>query len=241
MYTCVSSSDLDVLILTLFACVSPLSRMYPWRRNCQQTCFSLISPLVMDRSITSKLSRKALPQSSLHWVIWRCERERERERERKRERDGAGTTLFWNPFVQHPQTGELHDLKVVVSKTQNLEIYDPVQVSPKQIVLLWDPQVDHSYQHGLEATGGSGKFQWSCDPEDVVGVSNYGAVVAIKKGRSLVTAADKRNTAHFDTAEVGDSGCLTCSIQCWSSSFMKLETRSLRVLSLLPRQRSPWL
>ena len=103
---------------------------------------------------------------------------------------------------QHPDTGELHDLKVVVTKTQNLEIYDPVRVSPKQVVLLWDPEVELSYQHTLEATGGSGKYQWSCDPEDVVGVSNFGSVVAIKKGVALVTAADKKNTAHFDTAEV---------------------------------------
>ena len=94
-------------------------------------------------------------------------------------------------------------MKVVVTKTQNIEIYDPIRVSPKQVVLLWDPLVDHAYQHSLEATGGSGKYQWSCDPEDVVGVSNYGTVVAIKEGRSLVTVADKKNTAHFDTAEVG--------------------------------------
>ena len=171
------------------------------------------------------------------------ERERERERDRDRDRDRdiyiereregeervRETELELHSskilFIQHPQTGELHDLKVVVSKMQNFEIYDPVRVSPKQVVLLWDPQVDHSYQHSLEATGGSGKFQWSCDPEDVVGVSNYGAVVAIKKGRSLVTAADKRNTAHFDTAEVGDSGHLTCSVHCWPSLSVKLENK----------------
>ena len=93
-------------------------------------------------------------------------------------------------------------MKVVVTKTQTLEIYDPVLVSPKQVVLLWDPQIEYNYQQTLEATGGSGKYQWSCDPEDVVGVSNFGSVVAIKKGASLVTAADKKNTAHFDTTEV---------------------------------------
>lgn len=104
--------------------------------------------------------------------------------------------------MQHPDTGELHNLKVVVTKTQTLEIYDPVRVSPKQVVLLWDPQVEHSYQHSLQATGGSGKYQWSCDPEDVVGVSNFGTVLAMKEGMAIVTVADKRNTAHFDNAEV---------------------------------------
>lgn len=89
-----------------------------------------------------------------------------------------------------------------MTKTQNLEIYDPVKVFPKQVVLLWDPHVEYRYQHTLEASGGSGKYQWSCDPEDVVGVSNIGTVIAIKRGRSLVTAADKRNTVHYDTAEV---------------------------------------
>ena len=111
-------------------------------------------------------------------------------------------SLPFDRFFQHPETGLLHDLKVVVTKTQNLEIYDPVRVSPKQVVLLWDPQVEYSYQHSLQATGGSGKYQWSCDPEDVVGVSNFGTVSAMKEGMAVVTAADKKNTAHFDNAEV---------------------------------------
>ena len=99
-------------------------------------------------------------------------------------------------------------MKVEVSKTQNLEIYDPIRVSPKQVVLLWDPQVEYSYQQNLEATGGSGKYQWSCDPEDVVGVSNFGTISAMKEGMAVVTAADKRNTAHFDNAEVSSNTSL---------------------------------
>ena len=64
--------------------------------------------------------------------------------------------------------------------------------------------MEYSYQHSLDATGGSGKYQWSCDPEDVVGVSNFGTVSAMKQGMAVVTAADKKNTAHFDNAEVSN-------------------------------------
>ena len=51
-------------------------------------------------------------------------------------------------------------------------------------------------------TGGSGNYQWSCDPEGIVGVANNGILTAIAKGKTLVVAADTKNTAHFDETEV---------------------------------------
>ena len=36
-----------------------------------------------------------------------------------------------------------------------------------------------------------------------MGVSNTGTVTTVTKGKSVVTAADKKNTAHFDQTEVG--------------------------------------
>ena len=51
-------------------------------------------------------------------------------------------------------------------------------------------------------TGGSGNYQWSCDPEGIVGVANNGMLTAIARGETLVVVADTKNTAHFDETEV---------------------------------------
>ena len=51
-------------------------------------------------------------------------------------------------------------------------------------------------------TGGSGNYQWSCDPEGIVGVASNGILTAIARGKTLVVAADTKNTAHFDETEV---------------------------------------
>ncbi len=51
-------------------------------------------------------------------------------------------------------------------------------------------------------SGGSGSYQWSCDPEYVVGVVSTGRITAKTKGKSLVVAMDTKNTAHSDQTEV---------------------------------------
>ena len=53
-----------------------------------------------------------------------------------------------------------------------------------------------------QVTGGSGSYQWSCDPEGIVGVSSSGMLTARARGKSLVVAADTKNSAHFDNTEV---------------------------------------
>ena len=59
----------------------------------------------------------------------------------------------------------------------------------------------------FKATGGSGNYKWSCDPEGVVGVSSSGTLATIARGMSLVIAADKKNQAHYDQSEVGRVRC----------------------------------
>ena len=49
--------------------------------------------------------------------------------------------------LQHPDTGEVHDLPTLITKHQVVEINDPVQVTPKHLVILWDPQTEFKYQH----------------------------------------------------------------------------------------------
>ncbi len=54
--------------------------------------------------------------------------------------------------LQHPDTGEVHDLPTLISKHQVVEINDPVQVTPKHLVILWDPQTQFKYQHQLNVS-----------------------------------------------------------------------------------------
>ena len=52
--------------------------------------------------------------------------------------------------LQHPETGEKHPLSNPLTKTQSIEIYDPVIVYPKRLVLLWDTKGETYYQHSMK-------------------------------------------------------------------------------------------
>ena len=54
----------------------------------------------------------------------------------------------------------------------------------------------------MQATGGSGTYIWSCDPEGVVGVGVNGTLEVLEQGVTMVFAADVRNTAHYNQSEV---------------------------------------
>lgn len=89
-------------------------------------------------------------------------------------------------------------------------------------MLLWDPQSGYRYKHhlkvvanlfpflakftldcfSLQASGGSGTYVWSCEPDGVVTVAGNGSVQAVAKGNTLVFAADVKNTAHCNHTAV---------------------------------------
>ena len=52
--------------------------------------------------------------------------------------------------LQHPETGEKHLLSNPLTKTQSVEIYDPIIVYPKRLVLLWDTKSENYYQHSMK-------------------------------------------------------------------------------------------
>ncbi len=54
--------------------------------------------------------------------------------------------------LQYPDTGEVHDLPTLMTKHQVVEINDPVQVTPKHLVILWDSQTEPKYQHQLNVS-----------------------------------------------------------------------------------------
>ena len=45
------------------------------------------------------------------------------------------------------ETGEFHVIHPSVSKQQTLDIYDPIEVVPKRVVILWDPTTEFHYQY----------------------------------------------------------------------------------------------
>ena len=63
---------------------------------------------------------------------------------------------------QHPETGDLHDLPTPVSKQQIVEINDPVLLTPKQLVILWDPDTEYRYQHRLNVRTERGEGLGGC-------------------------------------------------------------------------------
>ena len=53
-----------------------------------------------------------------------------------------------------------------------------------------------------QASGGSGGYVWSCDPDTVGHVTSSGLVTSVAEGMAVVVASDKKNPAHFDKSEV---------------------------------------
>ncbi|XP_064384377.1 nuclear pore membrane glycoprotein 210-like isoform X1 [Halichondria panicea] len=109
--------------------------------------------------------------------------------------------------LQHPDTGEVHDLPTLITKHQVVEINDPVQVTPKHLVILWDPQTEFKYQHQWNVQRHYPELyeyleykvhvtEWSC-------VRWRGLLTTRTKGKSLVVAVDTKNTAHFDKQSHG--------------------------------------
>ena len=55
---------------------------------------------------------------------------------------------------------------------------------------------------GMQASGGSGGYVWSCDPDTVAHVTSVGMVTSVAEGKAVVMAGDKKNSAHFDKSQV---------------------------------------
>ena len=53
-------------------------------------------------------------------------------------------------FLQHPVTNKLHSLSSVITKSQLVEIVEPVVVLPKVLMLLSDKKSEQVYQHTMK-------------------------------------------------------------------------------------------
>uniref|UniRef100_A0A4W6ESR0 Nucleoporin 210 n=1 Tax=Lates calcarifer TaxID=8187 RepID=A0A4W6ESR0_LATCA len=89
----------------------------------------------------------------------------------------------------------VHGLANPVHNEQDVEIYNPIILSPSILTFPWQPKVG--------ATGGSGNFSWSSSNTAVATVTVKGVMTTVSDiGVSVVYAHDLRNPLHFGQMKV---------------------------------------
>ncbi|XP_061650259.1 nuclear pore membrane glycoprotein 210 [Phyllopteryx taeniolatus] len=100
------------------------------------------------------------------------------------------------------QKGGVHPLANPVHNEQDVEIYNPIVLSPSILTFPWQPKVG-AYQYTIKATGGSGNFSWSSSNTGVATVTVKGVMTTVSDmGVSIVYAHDMRNPLHFGEMKV---------------------------------------
>ncbi|CAL8275956.1 unnamed protein product, partial [Boreogadus saida] len=100
------------------------------------------------------------------------------------------------------QRGGVHALVNPVHNEQDVEIYNPIVLSPSILTFPWQPKVG-SYQYTIQAAGGSGNFSWSSSNTAVATVTVKGVMTTVSEiGVSAVYAHDMRNHLHYGQMKV---------------------------------------
>ncbi|XP_053281143.1 nuclear pore membrane glycoprotein 210 isoform X2 [Pleuronectes platessa] len=100
------------------------------------------------------------------------------------------------------ESGSVHALANPVHNEQDVEIYDPIVLSPSILTFPWQPKVG-AYQYTIKATGGSGNFSWSSSNKAVATLTVKGVMTTVSDiGMSVVYAHDLRNPLHFGQMKV---------------------------------------
>ncbi|KAG8002559.1 hypothetical protein GBF38_015020 [Nibea albiflora] len=100
------------------------------------------------------------------------------------------------------ETGKVHALANPVHNEQDVEIYNPIVLSPSILTFPWQPKIG-AYQYTIKATGGSGNFSWSSSNTAVATVTVKGVMTTVSDiGVSVVYAHDLRNPLHFGQMKV---------------------------------------
>uniref|UniRef100_A0A8C8CVG6 BIG2 domain-containing protein n=1 Tax=Oncorhynchus tshawytscha TaxID=74940 RepID=A0A8C8CVG6_ONCTS len=98
-------------------------------------------------------------------------------------------------------------LKSVLANTvhneQDVEMYNPIVLSPSILTFPWQPKVG-AYQYTIQvAAGGSGNFSWSSSNLAVATVTVKGVMTTVSDiGVSVVYAHDVRNPMHYGAMKV---------------------------------------
>ncbi|XP_029011071.1 nuclear pore membrane glycoprotein 210 [Betta splendens] len=100
------------------------------------------------------------------------------------------------------ESGRIHALVNPVHNEQDVEIYNPIILSPSILTFPWQPKVG-AYQYTIKATGGSGNFSWSSSNTAVATVTVKGVMTTVSDiGVSVIYAHDLRNSLHFGHMKV---------------------------------------
>uniref|UniRef100_A0A4W5MVM5 Nucleoporin 210 n=1 Tax=Hucho hucho TaxID=62062 RepID=A0A4W5MVM5_9TELE len=100
------------------------------------------------------------------------------------------------------QKGRVHELANPVHNEQDVEIYNPIVLSPSILTFPWQPKVG-AYQYTIQAAGGSGNFSWSSSNLAVATVTVKGVMTTVSDiGVSVVYAHDVRNPMHHGAMKV---------------------------------------
>uniref|UniRef100_A0A673J3B3 Nuclear pore membrane glycoprotein 210-like n=1 Tax=Sinocyclocheilus rhinocerous TaxID=307959 RepID=A0A673J3B3_9TELE len=100
------------------------------------------------------------------------------------------------------ETGSVHTLSVPVRNEQDVEIYDPIVLTPAILTFPWQPK-EGAYQYTIKVTGGSGNFSWSSTNSAVATVTVKGVMTTVRDvGVSVIYAHDMRNPLHYGDMKV---------------------------------------
>ncbi|XP_067096636.1 nuclear pore membrane glycoprotein 210 isoform X1 [Osmerus mordax] len=100
------------------------------------------------------------------------------------------------------QNGGVHTFPNPVSNKQEVEIYNPIVLSPSILTFPWQPKVG-AYQYTIKASGGSGNFSWASSNMAVATVTVKGVMKTVRDiGVSVVNAHDVRNPLHYGHMKV---------------------------------------
>ncbi|KAM8829564.1 nuclear pore membrane glycoprotein 210 isoform 1-T1 [Synchiropus picturatus] len=100
------------------------------------------------------------------------------------------------------EKGNVFPLANPVHNEQDVEMYDPIVLSPSNLTFPWHPRVG-AYQYTIKASGGSGNFSWSSSNTTVATVTVKGVMTTVSDiGVSVVYAHDLRNPLHYGQMKV---------------------------------------
>uniref|UniRef100_A0A4W4F2I6 BIG2 domain-containing protein n=1 Tax=Electrophorus electricus TaxID=8005 RepID=A0A4W4F2I6_ELEEL len=98
--------------------------------------------------------------------------------------------------------GTIHALPIPVRNEQDVEIYNPIVLTPSVLTFPWQPK-EGAYQYTIKASGGSGNFSWSSSNSAVATVTVKGVMTTVRDvGASTIYAHDLRNPLHYGEMKV---------------------------------------
>lgn len=100
------------------------------------------------------------------------------------------------------ENGRVYALANPVHNEQDVEIYNPIVLTPSILTFPWQPKVG-AYQYTIKAIGGSGNFSWTSSNTAVATVTVKGVMTTVSDiGVTVIYAHDLRNPLHFGQMKV---------------------------------------